>query len=198
MIEVKTQIPEEYDLNIVPLSTSKISFSEFYNKSVLDWCLNHCELANISGHCPNEKNNFNKEGKHQIKQFKDAYLVFIKVPSKELTWEGHKQGHSQKSQLILYNLLNELKTKLKEDGHFEFLLLAAGPCKKVFCKDVPCQLLEKGCCSQESKALPAMEAFGINVFETAENANETIHWIQKDTSPNSIPYGSRVGLICFK
>ncbi len=191
------EIPKEYEIETIPLSISQISFSKFYGKSILDWCLNHCGLSNISGHCPNIKNDFNKKGEAKIKSFKKAYLIFIKVPSKELTWEGYKKSLPAKSQQIIYELLKNLKDELQNSGHKRFLLLAAGPCKKVFCNNIDCELLKNGICSHEGDVFPAMESFGINVFETAETVDKKMYWIQNNTLPESIPYGSRVGLIYY-
>ena len=77
------------------------------------------------------------------------------------------------------------------------ILLGSGACKPIYCEGKQCSLIEKGECSYKEITFPAIEAYGINVFETAENLGIEMQVINKKTQSKDTPYGFRVGIILF-
>ncbi|MBW2615325.1 MAG: DUF2284 domain-containing protein [Deltaproteobacteria bacterium] len=74
--------------------------------------------------------------------------------------------------------------------------LAAGSCKTVFCRDIPCEaLINDGKCRYLSVARPSMEALGINVFRLVKDVGWEIHAILRKSDPNDIPSAMLAGLV---
>jgi predicted metal-binding protein len=74
--------------------------------------------------------------------------------------------------------------------------LAAGSCKAVFCRDIPCEALINGRkCRYPSLARPSMEALGINVFRLVKNVGWEIHTILRKSDPDDIPSAMLAGLV---
>jgi len=74
--------------------------------------------------------------------------------------------------------------------------LAAGSCKTVFCRDIPCEaLINERKCRYPSLARPSMEALGINVFRLVKDVGWEIHTILRDSDPKDIPSAMLAGLV---
>ena len=65
----------------------------------------------------------------------------------------------------LYSKLVELEGEVFKDGYYKAFIYLAGPCH--LCKE--CAKLEGAPCNFGDKARPAMEACGIDVYQTARN-----------------------------
>ena len=82
------------------------------------------------------------------------------------------------------------------DGYYLALAFNASNCKSLFCPDEDCQDLEEGKpCRHPEQSRSSMEAVGIDAFMTATRAGWDIYPIGRETSPEEIPYGLRLGLV---
>jgi len=190
--------PKKYKIIVKPIESKNISFEQFRKKEVLEWC-KLCGKGKICGRCPSKRNNFNKEHKKIIKNSKKGILLVIKVPSKELAGKkACKENLPSPSQRLVNQSLREIKKELKKVGYKKFNLFAAGPCKLAYCYDKNCLMIKEGKCRYPTLSNQILECSGVNVFKTSKNVGHKIYYIDRNTNPKEVPYGSRVGLILYK
>ncbi len=103
----------------------------------------------------------------QLEKFSQAIFFKIDVPSEILySSEG----------LELFRLLHEIAASIElsaiKMGFADAQAFAGGPCKKIFCNDLPecLALSEKERCIHRQSARPSMSGFGINVGKLSETA----------------------------
>lgn len=200
ILKIKKQrdFKEIYNLRVIPLDKEKISFENFQEIPVLEWC-KKCGKGTICGRCSSAQNNYNLNKKRNIGTFERGLIILIKVPSKELAGEkAFKENLPAGTQRLVNSSLRIIKQELGKNGFKEFYLLGAGPCKLAYCYDKPCSLLEKGRCRYPDLANDILECSGVNVFKTIENVGDKVYYIDKNTDPKHVPYGSRVGLVLFR
>jgi predicted metal-binding protein len=70
-----------------------------------------------------------------------------------------------KKLMAYLGMLVELEGEIFKDGYYKAFVMLAGPCS--LCKE--CGKVEGVPCSNPGKSRPAMEAFGIDVYQTARN-----------------------------
>jgi len=74
-----------------------------------------------------------------------------------------------------YEMLTTLEGDLFKDGYYKALLFLSGPCR--LCKE--CARLKDEPCTFRDKVRPAMEACGIDVYQTARNNGFTIETLKE-------------------
>jgi len=149
-----------------------------------------CEGYGKSAHCPPNVIS-PREAREWIGQFKKALLFKINVPGEILLGESQFEIFRK-----VYEIASELEGFLIEAGYSLAKGFAAGSCKPVFCKKVPCRaLINRGSCRVPSLARPSMEALGMNVFKLVRDAGWEVYPIGRDSDPKEIPQGLLAGLV---
>ena len=128
-----------------------------------------------------------------------SYAIFVKV---EVPAE-----HTAGKEAIEKNLVNPYRRKLSEivarleaeafyDGYHLALAFGSGSCKALFCPNKECDVLVPGQgCPHRLKARSSMEAVGMDCFNMAANVGWEIFPIGRETEPEEVPYGLRLGLV---
>ncbi|MBW1705350.1 MAG: DUF2284 domain-containing protein [Deltaproteobacteria bacterium] len=149
-----------------------------------------CEQYGKSANCPPHVMT-PEDARQWIRSYNSAVLVKIDVLPGVLFSE---QG------LEVFRKVFVISARLEElsvgQGHASSKGLAAGSCKAVFCRDIPCDaLIKDGKCRCPSLARPSMEALGINVFRLAREVGWEIHAILRKSDPDDIPSAMLAGLV---
>lgn len=97
----------------------------------------------------------------------------------------------------VFHLASALEAEALKSGCDRAMALAAGSCKPVFCREMPCAVLEGRSCRYPSVARPSMEALGVNVFRLAREAGWAIYRITKNSPVQSIPSAMVAGMVLF-
>ena len=105
--------------------------------------------------CPPDTPNWD-ETRKLLNCYNRAILFHMEMPSAP---ERGKQGREYLDKLV------ELEGEIFKDGYYKAFVLLAGPCQ--VCKK--CAKQSELPCNFGNKARPAMEACGIDVFQTARN-----------------------------
>jgi len=150
----------------------------------------NCEQYGKSANCPPHV--MTPEAARQwIRPYRSALIFKIDVSPGVLFSE---QGLGIFKKVFLISaMLEELSVG---QGHAFSKGLAAGSCKAVFCRDIPCEALIKDkICRYPSLARPSMEALGINVFRLAREVGWEIHAILRKSDPHDIPSAMLAGLL---
>jgi predicted metal-binding protein len=130
-------------------------------------CQFGCPLYNLSHCCPP-----NTPTPEQTREILDSYhralLFHLEAPKKP----GREKRFGE-----FYDMLINLEGRMFKDGFYKAFVLLSGPCH--MCKD--CASLKGKPCNFGSRARPAMEACGIDVFQTARNNGFSIQTLQKRT-----------------
>jgi predicted metal-binding protein len=79
------------------------------------------------------------------------------------------------------SMLIDLEEEIFKDGYYKAFAFVAGPCS--ICKE--CRKAAGEACSDRFKARPAMEACGIDVFQTARNNGFHIETLRDKTDPRN-------------
>jgi predicted metal-binding protein len=134
-----------------------------------------------------------KETYDLIKGYKKAIFFRIDVATKVLLSKDRFKEFRK-----IYEIAFNIEAILRESGYPQARGFGAGSCKPVFCKGIVCQaLVNGGPCLYPSIAKPSMEAVGIDVFSLAKKVGWDIHYIGRNTDPESLPKGMLMGLVLF-
>jgi len=164
-----------------------------------------CHYYNTNAHCPPYAPSF-EEMKKLLSCYSCALLVGLRVPSGVIT-----TGAVQAEQAVnkpsaasrrnaarrkLTRIIVELESEAFYGGYYFAAGFSSGSCKGTWCKNMPCQALEKGKgCRFPLKSRPSMEAVGMDVFKMATNAGWPIYPVGSRCPKDNIPYGMMVGII---
>lgn len=132
-----------------------------------------------------------------MKRFRYGVLVKIEVPANEI---AGAEARDKALHLPYVKKIGEIVAKIEAqafyDGYYLALAFSASNCKSIFCADEDCQALEEGKpCVYPEQARSSLEAVGIDVFMTATRVGWDIYPIGRETKPEEIPYGLRMGLV---
>ena len=132
-----------------------------------------------------------------VKKYKYGLFIKIEVPSHDITGA---EALEKKLLLPYIKKINEVIAKIEAqafyDGHYLALGLGSGSCRTIFCGDIECAALESGkSCTHPFQARSSMEAVGIDCFAMATLVGLDIYPIGRETKPEEIPYGLRLGLV---
>ncbi|MCD6297203.1 MAG: DUF2284 domain-containing protein [Deltaproteobacteria bacterium] len=150
----------------------------------------NCEQYGKSANCPPHVMT-PEDARQWIRTYHSALIFKIDVsPGVLFSEEGLEVF---KKVFVISARLEELSVAR---GHAFSQGLAAGSCKAVFCRDIPCEaLINDGKCRYQSLARPSMEALGINVFRLAKDVGWEIHAILRESDPDDIPSAMLAGLL---
>ncbi len=173
------------DIRIIPADVVPIE------DEIIEMCSpTSCEQYGKSANCPPHVMT-PEDARQWIRSYHSALIFKIDVsPSVLFSDQG----------LEIFKRIFLISARLEEisvgEGHFFSKGLAAGSCKTVFCRDIPCDALIKDRkCRYPSLARPSMEALGINVFRLAKEVGWEIHHILRKSNPNDIPSAMLAGLL---
>ena len=132
-----------------------------------------------------------------VKKFRYGILAKIEVPANEI---AGPEGRERALRLPYVKKINDIVAGIEAqafyDGYYLALAFGATNCKTLFCPDEDCQALEEGKpCRYPEQARSSMEAVGIDAFMTATRVGWDVYPIGRQTSPEDIPYGLRMGLV---
>lgn len=132
-----------------------------------------------------------------LKRFRYGLLVKIEVPADKI---AGAEAREKALHLPYVKKIAEIVAKLEAqafyDGYYLALAFSASNCKSVFCEDEDCQALEEGkSCRYPGQARSSLEAVGIDAFMTATRVGWDVYPIGRETKPEEIPYGLRMGLV---
>jgi predicted metal-binding protein len=158
---------------------------------VVDMCrAPRCEGYDQSANCPPRV-----MGPEAARQWLSSYrwAVLFKVDVTPELLVSPERFHAFRK---IYTLASALECLSQAAGYPASRGLAAGSCKPVFCKDLPCQALPReGVCRYPYLARPSMEALGINVFQLCKEVGWEIHPILRNTDPKGVPSAMLAGLV---
>jgi predicted metal-binding protein len=92
-----------------------------------------------------------------------------------------KSTQGRERRLKYQNSLIDLEGEMFKDGYYKAFILLAGPCH--VCRE--CSRGRGEACNQRWRARPSMEAFGIDVFQTARNNGFHIETLRDKTEPRN-------------
>jgi predicted metal-binding protein len=127
-------------------------------------CLFSCPMGSKSHCCP-PNTPTPAQTREVLDSYRRAILFHLTVPA---------FGSEHQS---LQDLLVKMEGDLFKDGYYKAFALLAGPC--LLCKE--CSSVQGSACRLPTKSRPAMEAFGIDVFETVRNNGFTIRTLRDKT-----------------
>jgi predicted metal-binding protein len=149
-----------------------------------------CECYSTSANCPPYVMK-PKDARKWILFYEAALLFKIDVSPRILL-----SGKSFDVFRKIYVICSKLENLSFEKGYVHSKALAAGSCKSVFCRNIPCEaLLNGGRCRYPSLGRPSMEALGINVFRLVKNVGWKIYPILRDSNPEEVPSAMLTGLL---
>jgi predicted metal-binding protein len=126
------------------------------------------------GHCCPPDTPAPDETRKFLDCYQRAILFHLQVPQSTVPEERKLLGKSFRK---LHRMLVKLEGELFKEGYYKAFLFLAGPCR--MCKE--CGKLKGELCSMMDTARPAMEACGIDVFQTARNNGYTIDTLSDKT-----------------
>ena len=132
-----------------------------------------------------------------LKKYRYGIFAKIEVPASEI---AGPEARENALHLPYVRKIGEVVAKIEAqafyDGYYLALAFSASNCKSLFCPDEDCQALEEGKpCRYPEQARSSMEAVGIDAFMTATRVGWNVYPIGRQTSPEDIPYGLRMGLV---
>jgi len=169
------------------VKTDRIPIEE----QIVDMCREPlCECYSMSANCPPHVMK-PKQARKWVLSYKAALLFKIDVSPRVLfSDEGFEVFRK------IYVICSKLENFSYELGYVRSKGLAAGSCKSVFCRNIPCEALVKGGkCRYPNLGRPSMEALGINVFRLVKGVGWKIYPILRDSNPKDVPSAMLAGLL---
>jgi predicted metal-binding protein len=171
----------------VIVATDRIPIEE----RIIEMCRDPlCECYSMSAYCPPYVMK-PREAKQWILLYKRALFFKIDVSPRRLFSDESFDIFRK-----IYVICSQLENLSSELGYFRSKGLAAGSCKSVFCRNIPCEaLLDGGKCRYPTLGRPSMEALGINVFRLVKDVGWKIYPILRDSNPKDVPSAVLAGLL---
>lgn len=132
-----------------------------------------------------------------VKNFRYGIFIKLEVPSRDTAGvEARNMNLAGPYRRKLAEIIAKIEAQAFYDGYYLAVGFGGGSCKSIFCPDKDCQALVPGqSCPHRLKARSSMEAVGMDCFGMAANVGWDIYPIGRETSPEEIPYGVRLGLV---
>ena len=159
-----------------------------------------CAQYGTSMNCPPYTGGI-EEMQKRVKLYQFAIVCKLDTPGAHLVSQGaNSKGAESQKGLKDLRLLCKIVSTVESAAFYDGYYLAAGftsaSCKLIWCKDVPCQALLEGMgCRFQARAYASMEAVGIDVYRLATSLGWDIYPIGSAATAETIPCGSRYGLI---
>nr|NIM45172.1 hypothetical protein [Nitrososphaeria archaeon]NIN52418.1 hypothetical protein [Nitrososphaeria archaeon]NIQ34261.1 hypothetical protein [Nitrososphaeria archaeon] len=147
------------------------------------------------------------ETRKLLKNYRYALLLRNEAEAEEIVgFEVYeKKPYRAKYSVPLHEVINQLEAEAFYMGYYYALGLKSGPCllcaKEVYenkgewPKSLPCIAIKSGVCKHPLKARPCLEAVGIDVYATANNAGWPIYVVGIRSDPKQIPCVGFHGLL---
>ena len=155
-----------------------------------------CPGYGTNANCPPHAMNIDQVRK-VVGKFKHALFIKIEVPSEHTAGKkAIKEDLSSSYRRMLSEIVSKIEAEAFYDGYHLALGFAGGSCKRLFCPDNDCTALMPGKgCPHRLKARSPMEGVGMDVYTMATRAGWDIYPIGRNTSPEEVPHGLRLGLV---
>lgn len=128
-----------------------------------------------------------------VRKYKYGVLIRLETPPSHLVgpeWTELHKSHELKLKEIVASVMGEAFNM----GYHLNLGFAAGECSICLPKGLECSAIH-GMCRDPFKAIPAMEAAGIDVFTTVRNVGWKIYPIGATTRLADVPCAALYGLV---
>jgi predicted metal-binding protein len=132
-----------------------------------------------------------------VKKYHYGLFIKLEVPPGDITGtEAIEKNLVLPYKKKVNEIVAHIETRAFYDGHYLALGFGSGSCQSIFCADTECVALEPGkACTHPLQARASMEAVGIDCFAMATRVGWDIYPIGRETRPEEIPYGLRLGLV---
>ncbi|MFC1940588.1 DUF2284 domain-containing protein [Chloroflexota bacterium] len=155
-----------------------------------------CPGYGTSANCPPYAMNPDQV-RNVVKNFRYGIFIKLEMPSQDTAGiEARKMDLASPYRRKIAEIVAKIEAQAFYDGHYLAVGFSSGSCKSIFCRDKDCQALVQGqSCPHRLKARSSMEAVGMDCFRMAANVGWDIYPIGRETSPEEVPYGLRLGLV---
>lgn len=161
-----------------------------------------CMFYGTNAHCPPNAPPIENTEK-LLRSFHSAILVGVRDDSVAVvpkSGEDYKNWWKTSQLQPLMSRLNKIVGTIESEAYYQGYYFAtafsAGPCKGIFCSDIPCQALESGKrCRHMLRARSCMEGSGIDVFKTVTNVGWDIYPVGRKHRAEDLPHAFVVGLV---
>jgi predicted metal-binding protein len=155
-----------------------------------------CGSYGTNAHCPPYAMEL-KDVRQLVEKYKWGIFIDVRTPARLIAGtEAADLESFVPYSTKMHEIVSKIEAQAFHDGYYLALGFACGPCKPVFCPELECQALKPGqACRNALKSRPSMESMGMDAYIMATRVGWDIYPIGRQTSPSSIPYGHRLGLI---
>ena len=132
-----------------------------------------------------------------VNNFGYGILIKLEVPSPDTAGvEAREKNLSGPYNRKIAEIIAKIEAQAFYDSYYLAVGFGFGTCKSIFCPDTDCRALVAGqSCPHHLKARSSMEAVEMDCFSMAANVGWDIYPIGRETSPEEVPYGLRLGLV---
>lgn len=173
-------------------------------KCIAPKCVSYGTCSNCPPHAPSTES-----VEKLIKLYGYAILVGLSIPSSGVTIKGREMTGSNGDFKLTHDINPPCRNKIHEivcrvesrafyDGHYFAAAFSSGACKKLWCPDVPCQVLEGKGCRNPLLARPSMEGVGMDVYRMITEAGWDIYPVGKACGAEDVPHGMFAGVILIR
>lgn len=164
-------------------------------KCIVPKCVSYGTCAHCPPHAPSVES-----VEKLVKLYKYAILVGLKVPSSGVikrTDGSIKPTHDLNPPYRnkIHEIVCRIEAKAFYDGYYFATGFSSGACKKLWCPDEPCQVLEGKGCRNALRARPSMEGVGMDVYKMTTQAGWDIYPIGSICQAEDMPHGLFSGII---
>lgn len=177
---------------IIP--TNYISIDERVRlKCVVPRCLRAGESPNCPPYVP-ELDLIRKA----FSRFSWAVLFKVNVGPLEDYAPGRAESRAEQRKTLFFHkgsgdIVYQIERQAYKDGYYLAMGFGGGSCKDYLCGGVICQFMDSGRCRFPHRARPAMEAYGIDVFDLIRKVGWQAYPLLDDLG--AIPCAITVGLV---
>lgn len=136
-----------------------------------------------------------EETRRYVSQYRWSIIFKCNVDPEVIVRNKQTSRERVKAYQKISEIVNKIESTAFYDGHYLAVGFGAGSCKFTFCWEDDCAVLLGSKCRFTLKARPSMEAVGIDCFQLAVKLGWDIYPIGSDAKPESIPFGTLMGLI---
>jgi len=132
-----------------------------------------------------------------VASYSYAIIMRKRFASEELLCKSGEQTTPRSGmQKCMYDTVSLIESAAFHDGNILAMGFANGPCKRVFCPDIPCSaIIPGGTCRFPLRSRSSMEAVGMNVFAMAKALGWDMQPAGRSSTPATVPYLSNIGIV---
>lgn len=164
-------------------------------KCMVPKCVSYGTCAHCPPHVPGVE-----QTEKVIERFQYAILAGMAMPTTNVmrpTDGSYKPAHDINPPMRskMHEIVGVIEAQAFYDGYYFATGFSSGACKKLWCPDEPCQVLEGKGCRNPLRARPSMEGAGMNVYQMVANAGWDIYPVGSKIKADDVPHGFFAGLI---